>query len=107
MARAIKIDNLAEYSGLSEQDVELAIRENINYATDIHEAINLAMRCGLASCTISVARTPTPGSDDEVVDISVRGLMRATNFNEAIRNIIKAGPDETTYVWEVDNGQHS
>lgn len=107
MARSITL-NLAEYNGvLPHEDVEIMLRENFAYPDDVHAAIALAKARGLMSCTISVARTPTPGSDDEVVDISVRGVMRSQDFNDVMRRVIQAGPDNTTAVWEADHGQHT
>lgn len=107
MARSITLD-LTKYTGvLLLEDVEIMLRENFAYPDDVHAAIALAKARGLMSCTISVARTPTPGSDDEVVDISVRGVMRSQDFNNVMRRVIASGPDETSHVWEVDHGQHN
>lgn len=107
MARAITIDDLRATHDLPQDAIEQAIRENIEYAADLYAAFGLAKLRGLASATLSVARTPTPGSDDEVIDISIRGMAKAADFNEAVKGILRAGPDDTTHVWEVDNGQHS
>jgi hypothetical protein len=100
MAWSITIDELSPGDTQSDPmtvfgpaTVERLLRENVEYPFDAIAAMRLAEQRGFRSCTITGMRTPTPGSDDEVIDISVRGLLKAGNFNEAIRNIIKAGPD--------------
>jgi hypothetical protein len=67
--------------------------EHPAYLDDLAGAFELACKLGLASATITGMRAPNPYGDDEVVDVSVRGMMKAADFQEAMLRIIRAGPD--------------
>lgn len=104
MSWSLTIDNLSQYTGPTQDDIEKIARDNISCVEDAYAAIALARARGLSSCTIAGGRTPTPARDDEVIDISVRGMAVAQELQAAVRNILNAGPDESTHAWQVDHG---
>lgn len=105
MSWSLTIDNLPYYRGPEPADIEKIARDNISCVEDAYAALALARARGLASCTITGGRTPTPASDDEVIDISIRGMAVAQELRSAVKRILDAGPDETTHVWEVDHAE--
>jgi hypothetical protein len=94
MSYSITINNLPDFpeDGL-QQFIEDMLRVNVHYPTDIAVALNAARSMGMSSCTLVAARTPNPYGDDEVVALSVLGMGRALDFNEAMKRNVAAGPD--------------
>lgn len=73
--------------------VEYFATQHPLYPQDMLHAQQLARKSGFASVVLTGFRTPSPYGDDEVVDISVRGLMKAEDYQAAIKRFIEAGPD--------------
>lgn len=87
-------DLLANAEEVWRQDIiEQFISQNPEYAVDLGAALGAARQIGLASATLSGGRTPTPGSDDEVVVISITGMVTAKDFNSAMQRILNTGAD--------------
>jgi hypothetical protein len=76
------------------------------YPDDMQQALDLANKLGLPTFTCAGMRMPTPYNDDEVVDVSVRGMTKARKFNEAMREVVLSGPEtggDSTVFHEDDN----
>lgn len=95
MSWSITVDNIGQrdYLALTDDQQEYIGSQHEMYLSDMAEAFALAKAVGFASATLTGFRTPSPYGDDEVVDISVRGMMKAPDFNKEMQHIIKAGPD--------------
>lgn len=79
--------------------------ENAKYPDDIRLALALARNLGLKSGAITGMRAPNPYNTDEVVDVSVRGRMQSNDFVSAVRDDIKAGPDNAhSHLWAPHGG---
>ena len=74
------------------QNIEYFITQHPKYADDLGLALALAKAAGLKSCVLTGMRTPSPYGGDEVVDISVRGMTEATDYQAAVKAHIMAGP---------------
>lgn len=93
MSWSITIHNLSDYTdeALSVDGVMLT-DEHPEYDHDMHLALEMAKRAGLQSAVLTGMRAPNPYADDEVVDISIRGMVKAANFTEAMKGIVSHGP---------------
>ncbi len=97
MAWSITVNNVSldSYREVFTQDViDQFGSHNPEYVHDLNLALEMAVRAGLKSATLSGGRTPTPGSDDEVVVITITGFGKAVDFNDSMRQVIMRGPDE-------------
>lgn len=92
MSWSITINNLPEFEGLPPEVVEQMITQHIAYPGDMQIALTAARRAGFKSCVLTGGRTPNPYGGDEVVDISIRGMLEATDFQKEMNKILKAGP---------------
>jgi hypothetical protein len=68
-------------------------RAHALYPLDMAIALDMAKRAGLRTATCTGMRTPSPYNSDEVVDISIRGMLIARKFNEAMRKVVLSGPE--------------
>lgn len=95
MSWSITVDNLHEHwdKVFEENTIAYFISHNPEYFDDLCAAVELARSLGLGSATLAGGRTPTPGSDDEVVVVSVTGLAKGKNFNEMIKRVVASGAD--------------
>ena len=66
--------------------------QHIKYPQDMSLALEIAKRAGFKSAVLTGARTPNPYGGDEVIDISVRGTVVATDFNTMMKEILAYGP---------------
>jgi hypothetical protein len=89
------------YKNFDLQTVEKFNSENSAYPFDANLALEVAQRLGLKSATISGGRTPTPGSNDEVVVVCITGTVDSTDFLETVKRAIMEGPDEGTPMFEL------
>lgn len=94
MSWSITINNLPEFPGFSAEVIEQMLTQHLQYPADMELALETACKAGLSTAVLSGGRTPNPYGDDEVVDISVRGMSSALDFNAAMRRNIAAGPDD-------------
>lgn len=78
---------------IPEGDIEQQGQEHPAYPNDIREALALARKLGLKSGAITGVRVINPYGDNEVVDVSVRGMVIQTDFIAAVKRDITAGPD--------------
>lgn len=94
MSWSLTINDLPAFSGLDRTDPAIIrmFEAHPQYETDIDLALHIAANAGLASVTITGCRTVTPGNDDEVVDISVRGYTRSHDFHRKTRSVVLSGP---------------
>lgn len=104
MSWSLTIDDLPNYPGPSLDDFERIARDNVSCVDDMLAAMSLASQRGLASCVLTGGRTPTPTSDDEIIDISIRGMAVAQELRTAILDALKSGPDDSTTLWDVEHG---
>lgn len=94
MSWSVTFDNLTDDTEIPHEHVEKMITQHILYGKDMQIALKAAKRAGFKSCTISGGRTPSPlPGGDEVVDISLRGFMNATDYNEEVKRILRTGPE--------------
>jgi hypothetical protein len=96
MSWSVTINNLPEFKGFDADVIESMMSQHIAYPQDMMTALEMARKTGLKSAVLTGMRTPNPYGGDEVIDISVRGMVEATDFNAMMRRIIEHGPDETT-----------
>lgn len=96
MSWSITINNLPEFKGFSAEVIEQMMTQHIAYPHDMKTALEMARKTGLKSAVLTGMRQPNPNGGDEVIDISVRGMAEAIDFNAAMRSIIEHGPDEAT-----------
>lgn len=68
--------------------------QHIRYPQDMSLALKLAKRAGLKTAVLTGCRTPNPYGGDEVIDISVRGMVMATDFQSVMKEIIKYADPE-------------
>lgn len=93
MSWSCTINNLTQDTEIPHEHVEKMLTQHILYGQDMQIALTAAKRAGFKSCTMSGGRTPSPlPGGDEVVDISIRGLMEATDFNAEMIRILQTGP---------------
>lgn len=94
MSWSITINGLQETdeSVIPGSAIEQFLTQHPKYAEDCYAAYRLAKSAGLGSAVLTGGRTPNPYGDDEVVDISVRGVVRASDYNAEMQRIIRAGP---------------
>jgi len=62
------------------------------YEHDLLLALEFARRAGLSSATLAGVRAPNPYADDEVVDISIRGMVKSHDFVASMGEIVGNGP---------------
>lgn len=96
MSYSLTIDNIQMYGGFDEAQISDMLRVHPRYPEMMNAGVLTAVKLGMRSAVITVISTPNPYGDDEVVDVSVRGMMKATSFQEAMKRNIKAGPDVKT-----------
>lgn len=70
------------------------LTQHLEYPADMELALNVAKKARLSSAVLTGGRTPNPYGDDEVVDISIRGMAKAVSFDAAMLRNIHAGPDD-------------
>lgn len=92
MSWSVTIDNLPEFKGLSEDVLSQMMSQHPMYPADMGQALKVARGAALKSCVLTGFRTPSPYDQDEVVEITVRGMMKATDYVQAIKNAINTGP---------------
>lgn len=68
--------------------LEDMMTQHIMYPKDMSLALEVAKRAGLKTAVITGCRTPNPYGGDEVIDISVRGMVMATDFQSVMKEII-------------------
>jgi hypothetical protein len=95
MSWSVTFNDLDNTSQIPPETVEWMMTQHIKYPHDMELALNLAKKAGLKSAVITGARTPNPYGGDEVVDISVRGMVIATDFQSVMKEILGYGPEET------------
>jgi len=95
MSWSATFNNLREIDtpSLSEVEAEYMGSQHPEYLRDFAKAFALAKELNLASAVLTGMRTPNPVSDDEVVDVSIRGFAYADDFQGEMRRIILSGPD--------------
>lgn len=81
-----------EIADIPVENIERIQSQHPEYLSDMIGAFELAKKVGLNSGTITGMRTPSPYGDDEVVDVSVRGVMKAKDFNAEMQRMLRAGP---------------
>lgn len=91
MSWSFTINDLQPDSAIPVETVEYMMTQHIAYVNDMTLALEMGKRAGLKSATFTGCRTPNPYGGDEVVDISVRGHVNATDFNAEIKRILEAG----------------
>lgn len=94
MSWSVTINDLSTYPGFDTAVIEQMLTQHPDYPADMGLALGIARKMGLASCVLTGFRTANPYGDDEVVDVSVRGKVRATDFQASVMRDIEAGPDE-------------
>src|SRR5713226_9108420 len=75
MSWSVTINNIPEYKGFDSDVIERMLTQHIAYPGDMQLALNLARQVGLKSCVLTGMHTPNPYGGDEVVDISIRGML--------------------------------
>jgi hypothetical protein len=95
MSWSVTINNLSEGTEIPADLVETFLTQHILYGQDIAVALKAAKRAGFKSCVLTGGRTPSTLPDgDEVADISIRGLMKNTDYRQEIKRILLGGADE-------------
>jgi hypothetical protein len=93
MSWSVTINNLTPETELPPELVEGMLTQHILYGQDMHVALKAAKRAGFKSCTLAGGRTPSPlPGGDEVVDISIRGFVKATDYRGEVKRILESGP---------------
>lgn len=95
MSWSITFNYLDNTSQIPADVVEGMMTQHIKYPHDMELALNLAKKAGLKSAVITGFRTPNPYGGDEVIDISVRGMVIATDFQAEMKAIIGYADPET------------
>lgn len=67
--------------------------QHIAYPGDMILALEMAKRAHMKTAVLTGMRTPNPYGQDEVVDISVRGMLEATDFYTEMKRILAHGPE--------------
>lgn len=93
MSWAVTVDNVQEYEEFSPSFLAEWGRAHPMYPSDMALALAIAKAAGFASASLSGGRTPGIYNDNEIVDISVRGMTTAQSFNPEIQRLIDKGPD--------------
>lgn len=93
MSWSITFNEISKDTAIPPDVVEGMLTQHIQYGADMMAALTLAKRIGMKSGTLTGMRTPNPYGGPEVIDISVRGLIEATDFNQEIIKILGTGPD--------------
>jgi hypothetical protein len=93
MSWSITVNGVQDYDQFPPEVIEQMITQHIAYPSDMMKALQLAKDCGFKSAVLTGMRTPNPYGGDEVVDISVRGMLEATDFQSEMKKILKAGPN--------------
>lgn len=101
MSWSVTINNLDEFGGFDHATVEYMITQHPLYYQDMMLALEVARKAGLKSAALTGMRTVSPYGEDEVVDISVRGMVTGTDFQKSIRDAIAAGPGHQPSAEEV------
>jgi len=78
---------------IPEHLIEAQRLEHPEYPNDIREALRMARFLGIKSGAITGMRAINPYQDNEVVDVSVRGMIVKTDFVQSVVRDIQAGPD--------------
>lgn len=73
--------------------LEDMLTQHPKYGDDMYAALELAKDRGFTTVVLTGMRTVSPYGGDEVVDISVRGMMKATDFQGTMKEIIARGPE--------------
>lgn len=93
MSYSLTIDHVDQFHNFSEEYITDMLRVNPRYPEMMNAGLLVAKKLGMKSAVITVISTPNPYADDEVIDVSVRGMMQAVSFQDAMKGIIAAGPD--------------
>lgn len=96
MSWSVTVNNLQEYERFPLDIQEQLASQHDQYPRDADAALILAKMTGLRSATLCGGRTPNPYGGDDIVDISIRGTSLYQDFLSEMREIIAAGPDETS-----------
>lgn len=99
MGWSVTVTDPKSYKKFETDIQELWAREHEGYPYDADLALEVARKIGLNSATLSGGRTPIPGSEDEVVVITITGTVKDYDFLAAMRRAIVSGPDEDTPVY--------
>lgn len=96
MSWSVTFNDLRERDSpsLPEATLEYLGSQHPEYLNDLAKAFALAKELDLASAVLTGMRTPNPYGGDEVLDISVRGMIAAPDFNAEMKRIVQAGPDD-------------
>lgn len=95
MSWSITVNNLQQnWQLVWRQDIiEQFISQHPSHALDLEIAVKAAKELGLNSATLAGGRTSNPYGNDEVVTLTITGLMEAQDFNATMLRILGAGPD--------------
>lgn len=101
MSWSLTIDDLPNYGGPYPEELERIARDNISCVDDMYQALAICKARRFSSCVLSGGRTSVPEIADEICDISIRGMVVAKGVQEAIKDTLRFGPDETTSLWAI------
>jgi hypothetical protein len=87
----VTIHNLTPDTVIPDQVIEDMMTQHLRYPEDMLIALEAAKKAGFKSCALVGFRTPNPYGDDEVAEITVRGMVVATDFQAEVMRIIKSG----------------
>ena len=92
MSWSITFNKIDQDTQIPADVIEAMMTQHIMYPADMAVALNVAKSQGIKSGTLTGMRTPNPAGGPEVIDISIRGLADAVDFNSVIKDILSAGP---------------
>lgn len=69
--------------------------EHPEYEHDAAIALEMAKRAGLKSANLTGMRAPNPYGGDEVVDISIRGMATAPDFDSEMGKLVKEPAEDS------------
>jgi hypothetical protein len=94
MSWSVTINNLPEFKGFDADLVEKMMTQHIAYPGDMLLALEVARKAHLKSAVLTGMRQPNPYGGDEVIDISVKGMAEAIDFQSEMKRILQHGPDQ-------------
>jgi len=69
------------------------LSQHPEHFNDLCAAMGAAQALGLSAATLAGGRTPSPYNDDEVVMLTIAGVVTGKDFNATMKSMIAAGPD--------------
>lgn len=94
MSWSVTFNEIHKDTAIPADVVEGMLTQHIQYGVDMMAALSLAKIVGMKSGTLTGMRTPNPYGGPEVIDISIRGFVEPTDFNEQIKRILGTGPGD-------------